>query len=162
MLRFLPEVLVESVLLWYRNNSSAWSTWEQFLVAFKAQYFPLYVDDTLMEEIRLRTQGGNESVADYVTSVCTLMRRLSNPLTVSQQIPHLVKNLRPDVRILLRETEIHSIPDLLSLGKQFERMSLEVQRYKPPPKATQIFVRRLLIKSKGQNKCFHLGQSQVQ
>ena len=63
MLRFLPEVLVESVLLWYRNNSSGWSTWEQFLVAFKAQYFPLDVDDTLMEEIRLRTQGGHESVA---------------------------------------------------------------------------------------------------
>ena len=157
MLRFLPEVFVESVLLWYRNNSSGWSTWEQFLVAFKAQYFPLDVDDTLMEEIRLRTQGGHESVADYVTSVCTLMRRLSNPLTLSQQIRHLVKNLRPDVRLLLRETEVHSISDLLSLGKQFERMSLEVQRYRPPPKATQMFCQEIAYKEQGSKQMFSPG-----
>ena len=51
MLRSLLEVLVDSLLLWYRNNSSEWSRWEQFPVAFKAQYFPLDLDDTLIEDM---------------------------------------------------------------------------------------------------------------
>ena len=139
MLKFIPEVLKESVLLWYRNNASSWSTWEEFIVSFKEQYLPLDVDDALLDEIRLRTQGADEYVTDYVTSVQTLMRRLNIPLQTSQQTRMLIKNLRPDVRLFIKEAEVTSVQNLVMLGKEFERLSLETQRYKPPPKPSHSF-----------------------
>ena len=69
-----------------------------------------------MEEIRFQTQGSGVSVAYYVTPACALMRRLSNPLTVSQQIRQLVKILCPEVRNFVRETEVRTISDVLSLA----------------------------------------------
>jgi hypothetical protein len=54
-----------------------------------------------MEEIRLRMQGVEESVANYVTAVRRLIRRLTEELTASEQLRLLMKNLRPEVRLYI-------------------------------------------------------------
>jgi hypothetical protein len=36
MLKAIPEILRGTVILWFRNNSDLWNSWEEFIVAFKA------------------------------------------------------------------------------------------------------------------------------
>jgi hypothetical protein len=93
MLRAVPELLKGQALLWFRNNQGTWDAWKDFLISIKDRDLPTDIDDVLMEEIRLRTQEVEESVADYVT----LMRRLTKELSASEQLRLLMKNLRPEV-----------------------------------------------------------------
>jgi hypothetical protein len=102
MLRAVPELLKGQAILWFRNNQSIWDTWEEFLTSFKERYPLVDIDDVLMEEIRLKTQGTKESVSDYVTAVRTLMRRLTKEPTPAEQLRLLMKNLRPEVRLYIR------------------------------------------------------------
>jgi hypothetical protein len=85
----------------------------------------------------LRTQGVEESVADYVTAVRTLMRRLTKELSLSEQLRLLMMNLRPDVRLYIRDCDLDSIVQLLAMGKQYERFKREKERFKPPPGVAQ-------------------------
>jgi hypothetical protein len=55
-----------------------------------------------MEDIRLRTQGVEESVADYVTAVRTLTRRLTTELSASEHL-RLLMNLCPEVKLGIRD-----------------------------------------------------------
>jgi hypothetical protein len=96
----VPELLKGQALVWIRNNQS---TWEDFVISIKERYLPVGKDDVLMEEIRLRTQRVEESVADYVTAVRTLMRRLTMELSASERLRLLMKNLRPEVRLYIRD-----------------------------------------------------------
>jgi hypothetical protein len=139
MLRAVPELLKGQVLLWFRNNQSTWVTWEDFLISIKDRYLPVDIDDVLMEEIRLRTQGVGESVADYLTAVRTLMRRLAKELTASE-LRLLMKNLRPEVRLYIRDCDADSTVQLFAMGKQYERFKREKERFKPPPDIAQALI----------------------
>ena len=121
MLRAVPELLKGQAILWFRNNQSNWDTWEDFLINFKDRYLPADIDDVLTEEIRVRTQGADESVADYVTAIRTLMRRLTKAPTPAEQLRLLMKNLRPEVRLYIRDCDVNSFAELLAMGKQYEQ-----------------------------------------
>jgi len=108
----------------------------------------LDVDDALWDDIQSRTQGAGESVADYVMSVRILLRRLTTTPS-SQQLRLLMKNLRPDVKLCVRESDVESIDKLISMGKEFERLSHEVQRYKPPPGKAQAYCSETAFDSRG-------------
>jgi hypothetical protein len=80
---------------------------------------PLDVDEAIQDEIRLRTQGADESVADYVTAVRTLMRRLSE-VPPQSELRMLIKNLRPDIKLYITDCDVTNIVQLITVGKQCE------------------------------------------
>lgn len=133
MLTALPEILKGTALLWFRNNKYRWRNWDMFLENFKLNYLPADVEDVLMDEIRLRTQGDKETMSDYVTALCTLMRRLPIRLTSEQEFRWLKKNLRPEYKLFLGTTDIPDVTTLLEKGRQYEKIVLESERYRPPP-----------------------------
>ena len=138
MLLALPELLKGKTLLWYRNMRENWNTWEDFLIDFKSMYLPLNAEETLEDEIRARTQGSQESVAEYVNAVRTLIRRLTFPWSSLRQLQILLKNLRPDVKLYIRIDEILSIADLLKRGKEYDKLKKEEETYKPPPSPSEM------------------------
>jgi hypothetical protein len=95
MLRTIPELLKDQAILWFRNNQRTWNKWDEFLTRFKDRYLSVDIDEVLADEIRLRNQGAEESVADYVTAVRTLMRGLTEEPTPTEQLRLLMRNLRP-------------------------------------------------------------------
>lgn len=157
MMICVPELMKGSTILWYRNNSSHFRSWSDFLIAFKDRYLPLDVDDALMDEIRLRTQGKSESVADYVMAMRTLLRRLSSVPSPESQLRTIMKNLRPEVRLYIRECDVDSISKLLALGKEYERLSREVERYKPPPNRAQSISQETAFVEKGSKSKYQLN-----
>lgn len=44
LLNALPLLFREKALLWYRNNKTSWSSWDDFINDFKIQYFPARYD----------------------------------------------------------------------------------------------------------------------
>jgi hypothetical protein len=56
-----------------------------------------------------------------------------------------MKNLRPDVKLYVRESDVESIDKLISMGKEFERLTHEVQRYKILPVKPKLIVLRQIL-----------------
>ncbi|XP_023718752.1 uncharacterized protein LOC111870582 [Cryptotermes secundus] len=148
MVRAVPVLLKGQAVLWFRNNQSTWDTWEDFLINFKDRYLPAEIDDVLTEEIRVRTQGADESVADYVTAIRTLMRRLTKAPTPAEQLRLLMKNLRPEVRLYIRDCDVNSFAELLAMGKQYEQYKREKERFRPPPDIAQALIPEVAYRPK--------------
>ena len=148
MLRAVPELLKGQAILWFLNNQSSWNTWEEFLTSFKDRYLPVDIDDVLTEEIRLRTQGADESVADYVTAIRALMRRRTKEPTPAEQLRVLMKNLRPEVRLYIRDCDVNSVAKLLTMGKQYEQFKREKERFRPPPDIAQALIPEVAYRSR--------------
>ena len=133
LLSAMPELLRDTALLWYRNNKHRLISWELFEKEFKLNFLAVDIEDALIDEIRLRTQGEKESLSDYVTALCTLMRRLPTPYTTDQELKLLRKNLRPDYKLFIGDKIIRDVSDLLNIGRLYEKILTESEHYKPPP-----------------------------
>jgi hypothetical protein len=96
----------------------------------------------------LRTQGVEESVADYVTALRTLMRRLTKEPTPTEQLRLLIRNLRPEVRLYIRDCDVHSLANLLAMRKQYEKVRWEGERFKPPPNIAQTLMPEVAYRPK--------------
>lgn len=150
LLGVLPEILQESALLWYRNRTVDWETWNTFLKDFKVYYLPLDEEDALQDEIRNRTQGPRESITDYTNAVQTLIRRLNTPMSPPQILKMLIKNLRPDVKLYIRPNEVQSVSELITHVRQYEQILLDSEKYVPPPTQVRSTVKETAYKPQNQ------------
>jgi hypothetical protein len=105
----------------------------------------------------LRTQGAEESVADYVTAVRTLMRRLTKEPTPIEQLRLLMRNLRPEVRLYIRDCDVNSLANLLAMGKQYEKFRRQEERFKPPPNIAQALMPEIAYRPKSRERCGNRG-----
>lgn len=139
LLLALPELLRDKVLLWYRNNKCFWCTWNDFVQAFKAQYLPPRFNFWLEEEIRSRTQGQKETVAEYVTAIQTLMRRLGC-MQPNLQLERVYENLRPEYKLYIKRQDFCTLPQLMSLANDYEALQNATHYFRPPPASSQAYV----------------------
>jgi hypothetical protein len=65
------------------------------------------------------------------------MRRLSEVPPQTEQLRTLMKILRPDVKLYIRDCDVANIVQLITIGKRFERVIKEAERFKPPPNIAQ-------------------------
>ena len=145
----LPELFKGHTLLWLRNNKEQWSSWAEFVVVFRERFLPPDYEELLEEEIRLRTQGEDETVADFVNAQQTLMRRLPVKLSSAGQVKRICRNLRPDVRMHLRGEEVASIGSLIKKGMLHEQFVKDMANYKAPPHPSKAFVPETAYGGKG-------------
>jgi len=67
-----------------------------------------------------------------------------------------MKNLRPDVKLYIRDCDVTNIVQLITVGKQFERVVKEAERYKPPPNISQTLFHDTAYVSKKSKSNFQL------
>ena len=87
----------------------------------------------LRQEIDSRTQGLDEPVADYLTCIRTLLRRLSPPLTEEEQVSYAHRNMLPKLQLTIHRSEIVSVDHLEQLAIQLEKGHRASRSYSPPP-----------------------------
>lgn len=143
LLNCLPGLLGGLPLQWYRLNRSLWTTWNAFRRDFGTMYIAPDYQDRLEEEIRARTQGENESINDFVVSLCSLLSRLNPPPNEETQIKWIFRNLHPDYLTYVKRSEVYSIPSLLKRGQELELLRERQRTYRPPPAKEEAMIPEL-------------------
>ena len=81
----------------------------------------------------MRTQGPEEPVRTYATSLEALMLRMDPTPTLELQLDMLHRNMKPRLQQLVRRGEFRDIGTFLDLAMEAE-LSLDAEKfYKPPP-----------------------------
>ncbi|XP_039303909.1 activity-regulated cytoskeleton associated protein 2-like [Solenopsis invicta] len=112
LLRGLPEMLRGDALLWYRNNRTAWGTWQEFLGEFREYYLPRRYFSQLRRDIQARTQAPDEPYRKYATDVLTMMRR-DGSYVEEEQLDFLYDNMHPRYKLYVRRDDVHRATELL-------------------------------------------------
>ncbi|XP_037824418.1 uncharacterized protein LOC119612660 [Lucilia sericata] len=94
--------------------------WDDFCDALRCQYRQYKSSFDIREEIRNRKQKPGESFDSFFDSVLVIMDRLPAPMSDSELIEILARNLRPDIRQDLLYVPIHSISHLRKLVQMRE------------------------------------------
>lgn len=136
-------------LIWYRANRRLVSCWDELVVALREEFQAPDYDEQLFDEIRKRTQGPNESIGVYVSTMTSLFSRLSIKVPEGNRIKIMVKNLSPFYQSQLGLVEIKSVEELLSIGRKLEWRKTCAERYVPPPRRQQSMEPDLAYMSSG-------------
>lgn len=133
LLKAMPELLVGTALLWYRNNKDLLHNYESFRSLFEIQFLPPGYRRNLDEEIRKRTQGEQESFRDFVTAISTLIRR-NGTLSKQASLDVIYNNMRPDYKLLVRRQDCGSLAEMMDRAEDFEAYLREKSAFRPPPR----------------------------
>ncbi|KAK3926376.1 Gag polyprotein [Frankliniella fusca] len=107
----------------------------EFTRALRDEFLPVNYYDNLMEEIRARKQGPDESVGAYVSNMCSLFSRLETGLDPEYQqkedwrLSLTVKNLAPFYSERLALVKVLSFDHLKRLGRDLEDVRYRVESY---------------------------------
>ena len=121
LIRGLPELLKGDALLWYRNCASEIFTWEELELNLRKYFLSPRELRHLDQQIYDRRQGPVEPIRPYVTSLLTLMRRRGN-FRPERVVVTLYYNMRPNLRLFIRRTEIDSPNDLIQRVEEIEEV----------------------------------------
>jgi len=147
LLSSLSELLEGVAGTWYRNNFMHWRSWEQFRQAALSWYGGNQdYQQRLHQEANARTQGPDELVRDYVTNLTALMRRLVPVPTMQQQLDRLYRNLRPEIKGMIRRDSIHDVEALRRSATEAEEILESRRVYRPPLPLEQVLLPELAYK----------------
>ena len=120
----------------YQDCRSEVNTWDQLVHRFKEEYQPAFYSEKLLEEIKRRTQGEDESIGTYMAVMSKYFQRLECSISEEAKLTILLRNISPTYRNQLGALEINSISELKSLCKRIEtRLQSE---YTPPRKGQSL------------------------
>lgn len=120
LLRGIPEVLSGSALLFFRQVKGSVVSWSDFCQQLKQRFQPEDYTYRLSKQIFVRTQGKNETVADYFAVMDTLFSRLTRPMLEEQKLEILLRNVRPVFSNQFGLTDIDSVSKLKSFCSRIE------------------------------------------
>ena len=137
VLSSLSELLTDTAATWYRNEKEKWTTWQDFLTAARRWYGTTKrYQQRLIAEANNRTQGEDELVRDDITCLIAIIRKISPPLSLHQQLDQLHRNLRPQLQAMVRRTEFDSVEGLLELAVDAEQTVENSKTLRPPTPPT--------------------------
>lgn len=127
------DLFVGPALIWYRANRDSFTNWSELAAGLRNEFQAIDYDDRLLDEIKQRTQGPNETIGLYVSVMKNLFSRLSNPVPEENQLRILQRNILPFYQTQLGLTEVHTVAELLKFGKVLEARKASAEAYVPPP-----------------------------
>ncbi|KAK3917550.1 Gypsy retrotransposon integrase-like protein 1, partial [Frankliniella fusca] len=110
----------------YRSIAGSIDSWKEFCIKVKEEFLPMDYYDNLMEEIRSRKQGPEETVSTYVANMCALFDRLGTGVDEEHRqyegwkLAITVKNLAPYYTDRLTLVKVASFEHLKQLGRDIE------------------------------------------
>lgn len=129
----VSEILGGTALVWYRSKRNVIKSWEELVAGLRKTFLDPDYDHQLMEEIRRRTQGPQESIAIYIARMQALFSRLSEPISEEQKLAIIKRNVKKEYRALLPLTSFHNIEELETVLQNLEIGATMASRYEEPP-----------------------------
>lgn len=133
LFKCLPFFLTGIALHWFRAKEGSWLSWREFESAWHIRFGDSDFQFALRDEIRGRTQGEHESVADYLTNLTAMFRRLDPPWSMPEQVNYAHRNMLPRLQIAVHRDDIVDLDTLEILAMRIERSYLTASQYRPPP-----------------------------
>ena len=73
---------------------------------------------------------------DYITCLIAIIRKISPPPSLDQQLDQLHRNLQPQLQAMVRRMEFDSVEGLLELAVDAEQTVENSKTFRPPPPPT--------------------------
>lgn len=118
-------------LAWFRAVRGNLKTWNELTTQLRESFQGPAYGRKLLEEIRNRVQGSDESVTIYFAKMKNLFLRLPNPLSESQKISIVERNLNPNFVKLLPLSFYTTIGELESICRKLEDAEIESKERTP-------------------------------
>lgn len=114
----------------FQDCRSEVTSWDELVQKFKEEYQPVYYTEKLLEEIKRRTQGPDETIGTYMAVMSRYFQRLECPVSEEAKLTILLRNISPVYKNQLGALEITHLAQLKTLCKRIEqRMQSD---YVPP------------------------------
>lgn len=121
-------------LIWFRAYRSSVTDWDGLTKLLREEFQPYDYNEKLLEEIKRRSQGPDESLGVYVAIMQSMFNRLDVTLSQTTRVKILMKNIAPFYQDKLSLTTVSTIDELLKLGRQLEARKSALEEFKPPPR----------------------------
>ncbi|XP_066596240.1 uncharacterized protein [Prorops nasuta] len=133
LLKYLPLLLSDMALHWFRSHQRDWENWAHFERAFRSRFGARSLQVSLRVEIAQRTQAEDEPVDHYLTCIRVLLERVSPPMSEEEWIIWAHTNMLPRIQALIDINNIISFDALESRAIQIESSLARQSRYRAPP-----------------------------
>ena len=132
LFKCLPSFMTDYALYWVRLESENWRDWQDFEDAWRARFGDPDYHYALREEILRRTQGEHETAADYLTSLRTLLAKVSPPWPLPEQLNFAYRNMLPRLQIAISRRDFTCFRSLELQATRIERNFAAEKNYRPP------------------------------
>lgn len=134
LLNLLPFFLTGIAARWYEVHRDRWFTFEEFTRDCRNRFSDPDFQFELMQDIHRRTQGEQESVADFLTCMLSMFDRLSPRLSEYEEINFAHRNLLPSLHLVIPRNSIRNFSQFEQLAVAAEKSFRVAKSYQPPPK----------------------------
>ena len=116
------DLFTRPALIWYRSGleRNSFSTWNELVSQLKSTFLPQDWEDILLDEIKTRKQGPDESIEIYVACVTKMFSRLPSPPGQMAQLKIMWKNLHLFYLERIELLALNTVSDLLEKGRVVE------------------------------------------
>lgn len=130
------ELFSDDALCWYRGVRDEVKDWSGLKGLLLDEYLPFDYDHRLLQEIRTRTQGHDESIINYLSIMQNYFSRLSKPISDDEKLGIVLYNIRPFYTTQLALNPAESWSDLKKKCRLLESAKQRSDLFSEPPKST--------------------------
>lgn len=121
-----------SAWTWFVNNRCKFQNWGELVKELKKDFLPYFYEEDLEQEINSRTQGCNERVSLYISSMEGLFNRLTVKPDEEIRVRKIRRNLLPFYISGLALYSPKTVSELSELCKKLEESRIWADRYRAP------------------------------
>lgn len=126
------DLFTDKALIWYRANRNSFVDWNDLVSKLREVFLPHDYDEKLLDEIKARCQGPDESIDIYIAIMETLFKRLSSPVSREVKLRILLRNIHPSLQNQLLLVDVESTDHLIKLCRRVEQKQATMREYVPP------------------------------
>lgn len=108
------------------------SSWDEFVNLLREEYLSPNYNEKLLEEIKKRTQGADESIGIYLAVMSGYFKRLTCPVSEEIQLKIIMRNIAPFYQSQLALVNIMSFGHLRELCRRLEARKESVESFVAP------------------------------
>ncbi|XP_048483037.1 uncharacterized protein LOC125489826 [Plutella xylostella] len=132
----VAEIFSGDALFWFRGVKEEVSSWKEVKARLYEEFLPFDYNRRLLQEVRSRTQGADESIIKYLSTMRNYFSRLSVPLPESEQLEIVQGNLRPFYTSQLALTNVENWNELKERCRQLEYAKYRADSFAEPPRVS--------------------------
>ena len=137
MLRAIPMLLQAPAINMFRVYGSSWRCYQDFVNEIRRQYQDESYSEMLADQARVRTQGEDEPVIEYINAMRLIFSKMRDPPTELKQVERIYRNMRRDFLPLLRDHSRSNLNTFIERALDADRAFEIGKKYRPPPPSEQ-------------------------
>ena len=131
MLGALPFLLTDKALQRHSLHEDAFASWQDFAQAFERRFCGVNFQTRIRDEARKRTQGTDESLADFLMNIRLIFKHLDPPYSMAEEMELVYNSLHSRYRANIGREEFNSFSEIERLSELFEASQAMSRTYVP-------------------------------